>query len=94
MEEVAPPGVFLSFTHPGGEVIAQMEREGKAVRSLSAVLTVRRKALAGEIRGDLRRLLQPGLFRESAGLSAVLTSCRWRAKQTRSWLRGAFFKTL
>lgn len=47
MEEVAPPGVFLSFRHPGGEVIAQMEREGKAVRSLSAVLTVRRKALAG-----------------------------------------------
>lgn len=35
MEEVAPPGVFLSFRHPGGEVIAQMEREGKAVRSLS-----------------------------------------------------------
>lgn len=47
MEQVAPPGVFLSFTHPGGEVLAQMEREGKAVRSLSAVLTVRRKALAG-----------------------------------------------
>lgn len=47
MEEVAPPGVFLSSTHPGSEVIAQMERGGKKARSMSAVLAVGRKTLAG-----------------------------------------------
>lgn len=72
-EEVAPPGVFLSFSRiPRGEVISQMEREGKEVRSLS-VLAVRQKHYR-ELMGDLRRSSQLGVFRESAGSNAVFTS--------------------